>query len=190
MTMLATRLFLAAGFAVAAVTGHAATLGLETGSPVLTATGDAFYVPGTDLSFVGITGDGGDVSGVAALSLAGGLDPEAAPGAFLVGSAFSGTIEAIGFEIDGGSEGGDTIELLLTVSGGDLAETFGARALAVLTGEFGSGDDFAGSEFFSPATVTISSVTAPTLTPIPLPAGGLLLASGLAVLGLRRRRGR
>ena len=187
MTRLTPRLLLAAALAVSAVTGHAATLGLATEAPAIAGTGEIFHVPGTDLAFIGTTEAGAYISAAAALSAEDGLAPDVAPGALLVDGALSATVAGLGYEIDAGADGGDIIELLLEVEGDEPAASFGNRALAVLTGEFGTDDAFAAAEFFSPARIEISALA---VAPIPLPAGGLLLVSGLALIGLRRRAAR
>ena len=184
MSTFTARLLLAAGLAVSAATGNAATLGLATDAPAITGAGDILYVPGTDLSFIGLSDAGLDISAAAALTTDGGLDRDMAPGALLVDGALWATIIDLGYEIDPGNDGGDIIELLLNVEGGDLASTFGSSALALLTGEFGTDDRFAAAEFFSSAQIEVSALT--DVAPIPLPAGGLLLLSGLALVTLRR----
>lgn len=84
------------------------------------------YFPGSDLSFVGTT-DAGEVLAAAALSATGGLEPDVAPGALLVEDALSATVAALGYEVEGGTGGNDRIKLLLDVTGGNLAASFGSR---------------------------------------------------------------
>lgn len=178
-------LLLAAGVGFGAAAGHAATLGLEVGSPIIFGMGDVVYAPGSNFSVIGASSDDEDIAIAVALSPTGGLDPDVAPGVLLVGTALSGTVSDLGFEIDGGTDGGDIIEIFFDVDGGDLAEALSGGGLAILTGEFGTGDDFAATGFFSTASIEIGAVQ--QATPVPLPAGVLLLASGLAALDLRRR---
>ncbi len=184
MRTITARIFLAAGLAVSAATGHAATLGLATDAPAVTGTGDVFYVRGTDLSFIGLSNAGLDISAAAAFATEGGLDPAVLPGVLLVDGALSAMITEVGYQIDPGTDGGDIIELLLNVEGGNLASIFGGSALALLTGEFGTDEGFAAAEFFSSAQIEVSALT--DVAPIPLPAGGILLLSGVALIALRR----
>lgn len=74
------------------------------------------------------------------------------------------------------------------MTGGDLAASFGSRALTVFFGEFGNDDPFAATSFVAPARIEISALD--DVAPIPHPAGGLLLVLGLALIGLRRRAAR
>ncbi|WP_299821533.1 hypothetical protein [uncultured Jannaschia sp.] len=179
MTSTTTRTLLAGAFACLATTGQAATLGLATGASVLSGTGEAFFVPGSDLSFAGLSADGADIAIAAA------LETGDAPGAVLVDGLLSGSVAGFGFEIDAGTDGGDVIEIDFRPDDGSLADALGPRALAVLTGEFGTDDGFAETAFFSAASVTIAPVI--EVAPIPLPASGLLLVGGMAALARRRR---
>lgn len=176
----------AAALACFATAGHTATLGLAAGPAVLSGTGDAFYAPGSDLTFAGGTDAGADIAIAVALDSSGELSAGVDPGALLVDGVISGSVDAFGFTIDPGTDGGDRIEIGFTPGDGPLVADLGSRGLAILTGEFGTADDFAASSFFSASSIAISPVI--ETAPIPLPASGLLLVAGIALLGLRRRK--
>ncbi|WOI56294.1 hypothetical protein [Palleronia sp. LCG004] len=168
MRQFATSLVVAAGLAASGGGAHAATLGYQLDAPFLMASGSAGYFAGGDLSFFGTSASGIDVTATFALM------PEADQEIGFIAFPDFLEIDDFGFEV---GEGTDRLELLF--------DDGGALSLAVLTGEFGSGESFASSDFFTAAEIEISRVSAPAV--IPLPAGGVLLLSGLALLRLRRR---
>jgi len=183
----------------------AATLGLITEEPILEASDvDLDYIEidfgGTpdpdeaDLSGFGapITSDMGLVSPLvdpASLEISlfyDLLDPVGtAAGSVIVTDDFTfdellaGDVVAVGFE-DG------LLELELGFLSGSLAPEFGAGALVEIFFGTGFGDPF---DTFVDGDFLLASAKISAIAPIPLPAGGALLATALvAAAGLRRRQ--
>lgn len=204
-----TALFLPAALAVCALgaPAKAATLGLTTeATPHVNATGDLFNPFGFGFDFVDIfsTGAGtGALSGYTGLDT--GLTADILPdgsiggfgGSFFVDDAFavpspvqvvnSAVLVGFGFVYD--ASGDDTLEFQFGSIAGDESDLFAEGALVTITGELGANL----TETFDLATQGIFDVSfkvAPISAPavIPLPAGGLLLLTGLGGLAAWRRR--
>lgn len=83
-------------------------------------------------------------------------------GALLVKDTMSATVPALGFEMESGAGGGDRIELLLDVTGGEMvasmAASFGSCARVVFFGEFVTDDTFAAIGFVAPARVELGAL--------------------------------
>ena len=187
--------------ALAAGGAQAATLGLSPGLPSVEASGatiDYVVVGGQgDLSTFGAAVDFADGVSVEAAELSFAIDvpPDGASGGFDIvdagGVVLDGALSRVGFVED-------SVELEFGDLGGSLAGAFGPTAL--LSIDF---DDALGADPFAGlvdgksylAAVTVSAVaksdggTPPGPAPIPLPASGLVMLAGLALVRqvLRRR---
>jgi len=187
----------AAAWLISASPGLAASLGLETKpAPILTVDGDFTSLPGI---FAAFDGTGGTSSGPAAATdlfvgfsgsfdnfgNAGAFTLNAGPGLFNPTPFLAATSSDFGFVFS--DTGADTLEFLLQSVTGNQAGAYGTNLLATLTGEFGTeASFFASGTGFGSVTATL---TVAPVSPIPLPASGMiLLASRAALFALRRRR--
>ena len=189
----------AAGFALSAGAASAATLGLTTEAPTIEASFavvDFFDLdPDGDLSTFDAEVDFTDevsLTDPAFISFGFGYslaDPTDGPtGGFDIfedfgfSLALSGDLEQVGFFTD-------TIELLFGSLTGSAAGSFGSQALMTIIFDDPLGDNpfdaFVDGEIYN-ASISVSSVAAPAV--IPLPAGLPLLLTGLLGLGSVRRR--
>lgn len=179
--------------------GHAATLGLITGSPSLVS--DFAFIdylefgPDGDLSTFGAEiDDSRDVAPVGFAELGFGIgfslaDPESdASGGFDVyddnGLFLGGDLLAVGFTED-------VIELQFDNIVGAAAASFGSSVLATINFDDPLGDNpfaaFFDGDFYL-ASIEIASVQSEVVNPIPLPSSMLFLASGLLGAAALRRR--
>ena len=178
---------LAAALPFAPLAAQAAPLGLPTGTPFFTGTGEL----SNDPVFFGLLfGDGTGLDVFAFIEEDGTFDPD--PPFFNSGDFFdnvsgdSGIITAVGFTID--PTGEDTFEFLFVAD--PTSTVFPGRSVATFTGEFGSdpllpfgqiGTDDGFIITGVPASVSIAAV-------IPLPAALPLSLLGLGALGFAARR--
>lgn len=183
-----------------AVQAQAATLGLTAGTPALSASVamvDFFaFPPDGDLSAALVDVDAAtDIPLPTAATLGFGIgftlaDPTDTPtGGFDIangsGLLLAGDLIDVGFVED-------VIELHFGTLTGSLAADFGSAALMVITfddpGNALDANPFDGlvdGQSYG-ASITVSAIDT---TPIPLPAGAVLLMGGIGLLALRRRAG-
>lgn len=171
-----------------ASSAESATLGLPIKpNPEITGTGSASNFPGLfgfNFSAAGGTSSAPATAANLSISLTADITENgmfAGFGALNVGSTpdglfLGGLLSDVGFEID--PLGNDTLEFLFGDLTGGAASEFGPRALAVVTGEFGSSipDLFASGFDSASADIRINAV-------IPLPAALPLFATSFVLLG-------
>lgn len=171
---------LAAAFGFVPFATAAALLDVTPATPSVSDAGAAFQFPGAGFTFAGapytLTADilvDGTIGGF-------GGDLVSAPDA---ATALSGSLTSFGYAF--AAEDTDVLQFLFTLDG-NSDTAFGNELLAVVSGEFGAEPSFGVGFEDAAATATFSAIGA-DVAPIPLPAGGLLLLTGLGALALRRR---
>jgi len=186
----------ALGMVLAMAAGSATAASLDQFTPVI---GGA-TVSGAGAVTLGFTGIGFVGSGVASGGgIAGPVGPLnnilnlTAAGPAIVGGSFISTSPApflIGSFEDARAESG-ILSFLFAVNGGTAASSFGSHVIYTLSNATFTTDTFANLSLIQPpgtvpATPVSFSIT--QATAIPLPAGLILLLTGLGALGLARRR--
>jgi len=100
------------------------------------------------------------------------------------GTLLTGTLTAFGFP----DLGGDPLELLFDVTGGELAALYGAGSVGIILGDTGFGGSFANSFDNLIAGMAGTGTGVSNTAPLPEPTTGALLTQGLVGLAWSGRR--